>query len=190
MDKTACKGEDMAFCTKCGDQNPDTALFCVKCGNPMGVVAQATSRPVSTGSPNPFIGEMIKSLSPGSLTICIGAIFAVFCSLILVVTSNINFLSWLFSTAYSAAAIGLVYFAHINGIKEKLYCSAATIAIGMIYAPRIFNLIAGSSAYAAYGVSGAAGGSLVGLSLLYIAFIAIVVGGFLNIGSVTKDIEI
>ena len=177
----------MAFCTKCGDQNPDTAQFCVKCGNPMGAVAQTTPQPAPAGKSTPFIGEIIKSLSPGSMTICIAAIFAVLFSLINVVTQSLNFGGWFFSTLYSVAVVGLVYYAHISGVKEKLFCAGATIAIGMIYAPRIFNMFAGFSAYANYGANGA--GSLIGLSFLYIAFAAIVVGGFLNIGSVIKEID-
>ena len=44
------------FCTKCGNENPDNAGFCLNCGNPLNG-GQAAYPPNNSPEPNPAYGQ-------------------------------------------------------------------------------------------------------------------------------------
>jgi hypothetical protein len=48
----------VAYCSKCGAQNPDDAKFCAKCGSPLASASPPPASPASSGTgPNPAQGK-------------------------------------------------------------------------------------------------------------------------------------
>ncbi|MFA5866338.1 MAG: zinc-ribbon domain-containing protein [Actinomycetota bacterium] len=174
----------MAFCTKCGEQNTDIAQFCVKCGNQMGAMNSSASGSVASSESQTFVVELIRSLYPGSKTICVSAVVIIISFFLPYYGNGANAVTvgglWWLMPIYALLAVGLAYLTHIGEMSAKLFSTAATIAIAMLYAPQILIIFRGGNEIAGFGIG------FYGISL---GFLAMVVGAFLNLWSITKEME-
>lgn len=174
----------MAFCQKCGVQNSDTAQFCIQCGTPMGA---ATPTYPKGGVSTSTIGQLISSLETGSKIIGGGALLA-FLGFFLPIYIwggssqngvNIGGLAWL-QPLFALVLLGLVYIAHENDLRTKLLSAAIEVALGMVYAPNLFTIFKGGPATSSLGV---------GYYFLALGFTAVVVGVFVNLNELTRNLR-
>lgn len=183
----------MAFCSKCGAQNPDGVGACGACGAPMAAGAGTPPPPPMTyqappaapAQPNMLL-SMWNGLDMGGKVAGVGGLLAAvsfFLPLVGVSSFTGNGVDMAKGSAafwlvplLGLAAVGLLYFAYNNDLRTKIIVAAVHCAIGTIFIMSFFGAGAlGSLANWQFGWYG-----------LNFGLIAIAVGGFMSILELTK----
>jgi len=58
----------MPYCSKCGTQNPDTAKFCVNCGNPLSAATEIPGQPSIAPSQTSLVGSKVSFVASDGKT--------------------------------------------------------------------------------------------------------------------------
>jgi len=188
----------MAFCTKCGSENPEGAVYCTSCAAPMsaptGVPDQQTYSPVPQVPAKPnFMTTLWRSLDTGSRVAGVGAIVAVIAFFLPLYDGGINGIdlangaaggsgdiSWWFRLLFALVALGLLYFAYNSDLRKKILIGTAQCAIGAIWGLQVFGVLTGSAFTSQ--------GQQFGWYALHLGLLAILVGGSMSVLDHTRQL--